>query len=365
MNLIKTFLSERIAENDFPSAVYLVAEKGEVLLSEAIGFAVAEPVKIEAKLDTIYDLASITKPLVTGLLSAKSIEKKSFSLTDKVVKFFNGFNREITIENLLTHTSGLPAWKPFYLVCESREEIAKAIINESHNSEPNQMVVYSDLNFILLGFLLEKLYGKRLDEIVNQEIVSPLQLQNTFFNPNKSLQHRIAACEFGNQFETSTCLEQGFDIANSKSHIRNRQIWGEVHDGNCYFMNGVSGHAGLFSTAKETFKIAEQFLPDYTRILNPETCSLFRTNFTQSLNEARSVSFQLAATEKSTASEALPKDSFGHLGFSGTSLWIDPNSNRIYILLTNRTHAHPLPFVNINSTRRRFQELAATFLDNR
>jgi CubicO group peptidase (beta-lactamase class C family) len=127
-------------------------------------------------------------------------------------------------------------------------------------------------------------------------------------------------------------------------------------------MNGVSGHAGLFSTAAETFKIALQFLPHQTKLLKPETCELFRTNFTPTLNEARSIAFQLAATEKSTASEALAKDSFGHLGFAGTSLWIEPQSERIFILLTNRTHAHALPFVNINSTRRKFHEIAVSLL---
>ena len=123
-------------------------------------------------------------------------------------------------------------------------------------------------------------------------------------------------------------------------------------------MNGVSGHAGLFSTAEETFKIAQQFLANQTTLLKPETCELFRTNFTKGLNEARSIAFQFAETPESTASKALSKDSFGHLGFTGTSLWIEPESERIFILLTNRTHARELPFENINSVRRKFHELA-------
>ncbi len=363
MDLIKTFLGERILENDFPSAVYLVAKKGEIVLLDALGFAVVEPEKIEARIDTIYDLASLTKPLITGLLCAKNIEQNSLNLSEKLAKYFPKFNPEITIENLLTHTSGLPAWKPFYLLCDSRDAICDLIIFESISAKPNKSVVYSDLNFILLGFLLEKLYGKRLDEIASIEIFEPLNLQKTFYNPSKQLKNFIAATEFGNKYESNTCIEQGFKIPIPNSKFRNDLIWGEVHDGNCYFMNGVSGHAGLFSTAEETFKIAQQFLPNSTQILKPETCSLFRTNFTPNLNEARSISFQLAATEKSTASELLAKDSFGHLGFSGTSLWIEPNTERIFILLTNRTHAHKLPFVNINSTRRTFHELAVKLLD--
>ena len=150
--------------------------------------------------------------------------------------------------------------------------------------------------------------------------------------------------------------EQGSGVPNYG--WRDYQIWGEVHDGNCWFMNGVSGHAGLFSTVEETFKIAQQFLANQTTLLKPETCRLFRTNFTPGLNEARSIAFQLAETPESTASKALSKDSFGHLGFTGTSLWIEPETERIFILLTNRTHARALPFVNINSVRRRFHEIA-------
>ena len=124
-------------------------------------------------------------------------------------------------------------------------------------------------------------------------------------------------------------------------------------------MDGVSGHAGLFSNAEEVFKIARQFLPAATTLLKPETCELFRTNFTGGLNEARSIAFQLAETPDSSAGEALSKDSFGHLGFTGTSLWIDPQSERIFILLTNRTHNRKPPFVLLNSVRRKFHESAS------
>jgi CubicO group peptidase (beta-lactamase class C family) len=157
------------------------------------------------------------------------------------------------------------------------------------------------------------------------------------------------------------CVDLGWDI--SEYDWRDYQIWGEVHDGNAYFMNGVSGHAGLFSNAFETFKIAQQFLANQTKLLKPETCELFRKNFTEGFNEARSVAFQLAETKNSTASSALTKDSFGHLGFTGTSLWIEPKTERIFILLTNRTHARELPFPNINETRRKFHELAVHALD--
>jgi serine-type D-Ala-D-Ala carboxypeptidase len=355
---ISNFLQSRIDANDFPSCVYLVAEKSEVVFEDSLGFAVIEPEKLAANIETIYDLASLTKPLVTGLLCAKLIESGELNLSDKVAKYFPKLNPEITIQNLLTHSTGMVAWKPFYLICDFRSEIFDLIATESFNANPNQSVIYSDLNFIALAFLLEKLYDKRLDEIANDEIFTPLSLQNTFYNPPKTLQKKVTASEFGNEYEKQICIERGFADCLPPSAFRNYQIWGEVHDGNCYFMNGVSGHAGLFADSHDVFKIAQQFLPNSTQILKPETCELFRTNFTPNLNEARSIAFQLAATENSTASKSLTKDSFGHLGFAGTSLWIEPGTERIFILLTNRTHAHSLPFVNINSVRRTFHELA-------
>lgn len=364
---ISEFLQSRIDARDFPSAVYLIAEKGEIVLQDALGFAVVEPEKIEATLDTIYDLASLTKVLVTGLLCAKLIENGEINLSDKIAKCFKEFDlddkREVIVQNLLTHTSGFRAWKPFYLIADLGFGIADCIAKEPSENPINSKVVYSDLNFLMLRFLVEKIYVKRIDEIAQTEIFEPLNLQNTFYNPPKSLQKRIAASEKGNEYEKNTCIELGYKIPNPKSQFRNYQIWGEVHDGNCWFMNGVSGHAGLFSTAQETFKIAQQFLANQTTLLKPETCELFRTNFTKGLNEARSIAFQLAETPESTASKALQADSFGHLGFTGTSLWIEPETERIFILLTNRTHDRELPFVNINSTRRKFHELATEILN--
>jgi CubicO group peptidase (beta-lactamase class C family) len=205
-----------------------------------------------------------------------------------------------------------------------------------------------------------------------------LGLQRTAFNPlaRGFNRNEIAASEKGNEYEKQTCINLGYlgpsataggsDNDETRSphfEFRDRMIWGEVHDGNAWFMGGVAGHAGLFSTAEETLKIAQQFLPNYTTLLKPETCALFRTNFTPGMNEHRSFAFQLASTPESTAGARMSPEAFGHLGFTGTSLWIDPVTERVFILLTNRTHAHPLPFTNINSVRRRFHDLANELLD--
>jgi serine-type D-Ala-D-Ala carboxypeptidase len=367
-DVINAFLKERIEAKDFPSAVYLVAEKDEIIWHDAVGLAVVEPEKIEARVESIYDLASLTKVLITGLLAAKLIENGEINLEDKAAKYFGELatseKQEITLGNLLTHTSGFAAWKPFYLISDSRLQIPNSIASAPLENPVNGKVVYSDLNFLLLTFLLEKLYGQRIDRVAETEIFQPLKLQNTFFNPTAELHKKIAASEKGNEFEKNTCIEQGYfqspADADTSKKFRHYQIWGEVHDGNCWFMDGVSGHAGLFSNALGIFKIARQFLPETSTLLKPEICRLFRTNFTENLNEARSVAFQLAATEDSSAGARLSKNSFGHLGFTGTSLWIDPQRERIFILLTNRTHARELPFANLNAVRRRFHDLSAS-----
>jgi CubicO group peptidase (beta-lactamase class C family) len=371
---ISGFISERIAAGDFPSAVYLVAEKGEIVFHDALGYAVVEPERIEARLDTIYDLASLTKVLVTGLLCAKLHEQGAFSLSDKVSDRLDNFDisdkREITFRNLLTHTSGFKSWLPFYLISNLKSEISDLVASEPLGADIDQTVIYSDLNFAVLKFLIEKMFGKDLGEIARSEIIDPLGLFATFFNPFEDLKKRIAASEKGNEYEKKTCIEQGYleppataGGTDRSSAFRDYQIWGAVHDGNAYFMGGAAGHAGLFSTAEEVFKIALQFLPNYTQLLKPETCELFRTNFTKGLNEDRSLAFQLASTEGSTAGTKMSPESFGHNGFTGTSLWIDPVKERIFVLLTNRTHNHPLPFVNINSVRRRFHNLAIESLE--
>jgi CubicO group peptidase (beta-lactamase class C family) len=177
----------------------------------------------------------------------------------------------------------------------------------------------------------------------------------------------VAACELsGNAYERGMCEAEGgaAAAASAAGAWREGLIWGEVHDGNAYFLGGAAGHAGLFSNARETFRLAEQFVAGRTQLLAPETCEMFRTDMTPNLNEARSFAWQLAATPDSTAGGALAPDSFGHLGFTGTSCWIDAARARVYILLTNRTHTPTLPFVNINSVRRQFHTLASAALDH-
>jgi CubicO group peptidase (beta-lactamase class C family) len=367
---ISSLLATRIEAGDFPSAVYLIAQEGEVKFADALGNAVVEPQKIPATLETIYDMASLTKPLVTGLLCARRIQTDELTLDSSVSHYLPEFDRtdqqSITVRQLLTHSSGLPAWRPLYILAKGDHERTLAeIANLELEYKPGTRVVYSDMGFITLGFLLERLAGKPIAELAKEELFQPLQLKQTFFNPESSRQTGIAACETGNAYERGTCHDSvnktDFEAYQS---WRERLIWGEVHDGNGYFLGGVAGHAGLFSTASETLVLASQFMAEQSKLLNAETCSMFPKNWTEGLEEARSIGWQLAATKDSAAGLDLPPDSFGHSGFTGTSCWIDPHHQRVFILLTNRTHARQLPFVNINSVRRRFHSLGVAALHN-
>ena len=364
---VSALLCARIAAGDFPSAVYVVSQAGRVRFADALGDAVRAPTRHPATLETIYDLASLTKPLVTGLLSALFFERGRIDLDARVSEYLSEFERGdkrgVTLRQLLTHTSGLPAWRPLYLdTGGERERALEAIAARPLEYEPGTRVVYSDLGFITLSLLLQRLGELPLAELARRELFEPLLLRRSFFNPEHAMQTGVAACEStGNAYEREMCREE--EGAAAAKVFRDALIWGEVHDGNAYFLGGAAGHAGLFADARDTLRIAEQFLPGTTRLLSAQTCTLFRTNMTQGLDEARSFAWQLAATKDSTAGPALAPDSFGHLGFTGTSCWVDPARQSVFILLTNRTHARSLPFVNINSVRREFHTLAAAALE--
>jgi CubicO group peptidase (beta-lactamase class C family) len=363
---LTALLNSRITAGEFPSAVYIVAENGQVVFTDAIGDASREPESHPATLETIYDLASLTKPLVTGLLCAQAIENRALRLDDPVAMYLDEFRREdkrsITIRQLATHTSGLPAWRPLYLLTDNRDRALAAIAAQKPECRPGERVIYSDLGFIVLGFLLQQVTLGSLAELAMKKIFTPLNLTHTFFNPAEAMRTGIAACETGNGYERDMC-ERDFP---GQTYVgwRSEIIWGAVHDGNAYFLGGAAGHAGLFSTADETLKLANQFVAGFSELLSPATCELFRQNMTKGLNEARSFAWQLAATKDSTAGPSLPPDAFGHTGFTGTSCWVDPERQRVFILLTNRTHARSLPFANINSVRREFHRLAVAALDS-
>jgi len=211
---ISAFLYERILAGDFPSAVYIISEKGREVFTDALGRSVVQPYQIEGSLDTIYDLASLTKPLVTTMFFAKRFESGELRLEDRVSQYLPEFNTAdkspITLRHLLTHTSGLPAWRPLYILADDDPgRVLDVIAATPLDSEPGTRVIYSDLGFIVLGILLARITGKTLDVLAQEEIFTPLNLQRTFFNPQRALQTGIAACETGNAYERTTSLESG------------------------------------------------------------------------------------------------------------------------------------------------------------
>lgn len=362
---ISSFLTTRIEAGDFPSAVYLVADDGQPVLADVLGHAVCEPELHSATLTTIYDLASLTKPLVTALLCALMIERRALDIERPVAFYLEEFKNEITVRQLLTHSAGLKAWMPLNVVTNGgSKRTLEVIAGLGLEAAPSSQVIYSDLGFVVLGKLIEKIAGARLDLVAAKNIFEPLNLQDTFFNPPRSLRCRIAASEKGNLHERE--MARALTGIAEVNHAKWREdiIWGEVHDGNAFFLGGVAGHAGLFSTVQETALIARQFIPQYSQLLNDRTCREFSRNLTPGLNEARSIGWQLASTPASTGGDKMPSNSFGHLGFTGTSCWIDALHGRILILFTNRTHALLLPFANINDVRRRFNGLAIMELEN-
>ncbi|MEA2175697.1 MAG: hypothetical protein QOD00_3289, partial [Blastocatellia bacterium] len=237
-------LAERISAGDFPSAVYIVAEGARVAFADALGQSVVEPERRAATLETVYDLASLTKPLVTGLLTAQLVERGELDLDKEVARYLPEFDvedkRAITIRQLLTHTSGLPAWRPLYLLARGeRAQALPTIAGLPLESAPGKSVLYSDLGFITLGFLLERMNETSLAALAQREIFAPLNLKRTFFNPERAMQTETAACEMGNAYERATC---GEEQAARYDGWRDQLIWGEVHDGNAHFLGGAAGH---------------------------------------------------------------------------------------------------------------------------
>ncbi|HTH51232.1 MAG TPA: serine hydrolase domain-containing protein, partial [Pyrinomonadaceae bacterium] len=305
---ISEILSGRIDAGDFPSAVYIVWEKGEVRYDGSLGNAVVEPEVIPARLDTIYDLASLTKALVPTLLAAKLLEDGALQNDDAIARFLTetdlGDKGGIRIGDLFTHTTGLPGWIPFYLLVARREDILDEIVRTPFNADRNT-VLYGDPNFWLVTFVLERILGTTIDDAARDVILGPLGLKDTMFNPHGELKPRLAAQERGTAFERQLCRDLGYDLTvnpvTGESPFRDEPIWGELHDNNGWYFGGVGGHAGLFSTAGEVLEMATQFLPRYSRLLKPETCGIFSTHLTPGRNEDRSFGFELASTTNTTA----------------------------------------------------------------
>jgi CubicO group peptidase (beta-lactamase class C family) len=372
---LSEYLETQIVRGAFPGAQYVVGCDQRIIHEGAVGFAVVEPERIPATVDTIYDLASLTKPLVTSLLAVIFSALGAIDLNAPLGQYLDEFDekrkRQITLTQLLTHVSGLPNWRPLYLETKNPADVPAYIaglLTDSPDAETFPLV-YSDLNYILLGCVLERASGERLDLLAQKHIFDPLSLKRTMFNPPIDLKREIAATEHGQTFEQANAASdietrERAEVTTSHTSVslhpsrpwRKEIIWGEVHDGNAYYLGGVSGHAGLFSVAREVFQIANQFLRG-SSLVNEEGLQLFAKNFTDGHETSRSIGWILASSKDCSAGPRMPPTAMGHTGFTGTSVWLDPDKRRAFVLLTNRIHPHVSAF-DMKEVRQQFNTLA-------
>jgi CubicO group peptidase (beta-lactamase class C family) len=253
---------------------------------------------------------------------------------------FEGF----PYRRLLTHTSGLAAWLPLY----ASNDYLKTIREQGPEYEPGTKVVYSDLNFILLHYALTRLYGDYVAR-AQEKIFQPLGIDDAMFHPPATLRPRIAATEWGQRWEMGMCAARNVVFNGFRSGL----IWGETHDGNSHHFGGTAGNAGLFATARAVFRIAQGWV-DGTLLPRAIVDEATR-NHTAGLGENRGLGWVLSAGDHA-ATKMLSPRAFGHTGFTGTSLWIDPERDRIMVLLTNRVHPCAAP-VAMQAIRGRFHSL--------
>lgn len=349
-------LAEGIERGDAPGAVARVLWRGEVVLDEAFGWAEIEPERREMRLDTIFDLASLTKPLAAAPVLLHLIERGEMELGRPIRDYLPELRDSpiggASVFQLMTHTGGVVAHIKLYLQARDREAVVRAIGGLDLAHEPGTHVEYTCLGFILLGIAAERVTGEPLDVLADRIVFRPLGLRDTGFRLDRPTD-RFAATENGNLYERDG-LNGGSDFADWRTGYEP----GGVHDGNAYYaMGGVSANAGLFGTAAEVARLGQMWLAggalDGVRVLAPESVQLATLNLTPSLNLARGLGWQIvtpgARDENgpwSSGTQFSPR-TYGHTGFTGTSIWIDPHNQIVAVLLTNRVH----PQVDDDGTR--------------
>ncbi|MET8244383.1 serine hydrolase [Streptomyces sp. NPDC005202] len=327
----------------YAGAVLLAGRGGTVALHEPIGMAVRYSAydektdtgiefppdrQIPMAQDTVFDLASVSK-LFTSILAVQQMERGALELEGTVASYLPDFGRagkqDITIRQLLTHTSGFRAWIPLYNA-PTHEEKLQLIWNEAPLNPPGTAYLYSDLNLISLQLVLEKITGRTLDTLLSEEITGPLGLGRTRYNPPASWKPKIAATE---------------DARKPWSGLDRGLVWGEVHDENAFSLGGVAGHAGVFSCAWDLAVLGRTLLNGgaygRARILEPESVELMFTDFNTAFpGDEHGLGFELYQHWYMGAM-ATPRTA-GHTGFTGTSLVLDPTTDSFLIVLGNSVH---------------------------
>jgi CubicO group peptidase (beta-lactamase class C family) len=311
-----------IAAGGYPGAAVVVGRRGAAVWEKGFGRLGWEKTSPWVSTDrTIYDLASLTKVVGTTTALMVLYDEGKIRLDDPVStyipEFIGGEKDRVTVRMLLEHRSGLPAGRDLWRIAHTPEEARAAVIATSLGCEPGRCYEYSDLGADMLGFIVEAVSGQRLDQFLSERVFTPLGMHDTGFRPADSLKARIAPTE-----------------SNSP---RGYGLQGEVHDENAFALGGVAGHAGLFSTAADLAVFAQMMLNggefNGTRIVADSTVALFTTRAAGT----RALGWDTCGGSGSCG-KYLGADAFGHTGFTGTSLWLDPDRDMFVILLTNRVH---------------------------
>ncbi|HMO37168.1 MAG TPA: serine hydrolase domain-containing protein, partial [Gemmatales bacterium] len=339
-------VNDAIRSKQIPGAVVLISHHGNILLHEAYGQRMLEPHQEPMTVDTIFDMASITKPMATATCVMKLVEMGKIQLHDKAAQYLQHFGQHgkevITIEQLLLHTSGLIADNQQVDYEHGIATAYEKIDGLKLVSPPGTRFIYSDVGYIVLGRIVEQLTGKHLDETVKEWITQPLGMKDTHFRRRDQVDDRLARI-------APTEKENGV------------LFHGYVHDPRAQALNGIAGHAGLFSTSSDTLLYAEMLLKGGKGVLKPDTIQNMITPRYVPGGGLRNLGWDVDTAYSSPRGEHFPVGlSYGHTGFTGTSLWIDPTSDTILILLTNRVH--PNGKGNATPLRRKVANIAAKYL---
>jgi CubicO group peptidase (beta-lactamase class C family) len=328
---------EAIAAEAAPGFVLLVVSGGSVQFHEAFGARQVEPRRLPTLPDTVYDVASLTKALVTSVLVMKEVERGSLELDEPLANRLPEFEGEgrggVTIRHLLSHSAGLPAYRPYWKAAaraaSERWAISLAAAREPLEYSPGTLSVYSDLGFILLGWLLERTTELRLDALATRDLFGPLGLTTATFVNLSDVDSRARLLAERSVAATQQCPERG------------RLVLGEVDDLNAFAMGGISGHAGLFSDAANVSAVAAALVASWKgatgALVEPEIIRTFWTPAGVPGSTWR-LGWDGPAAKGSQAGHRFSPGAVGHLGFTGCSLWIEPERETWVVLLSNRVH---------------------------
>ena len=359
MSDLGSFLEEEIAAGSFPAGSALVGSSERVLAAAFAGNASVLPGPEPDPLlpETLFDLASLTKPLVSGALAHAAVQA-GLDLASPPGRFFPGWKKTrydgITLEHLLTHTAGLPAWFPLYARGEGVAAYRRTLAELEPAALAGTEVLYSDIGMLVFGEVLETFFAASIDRSFEDHVVATAS--GTSIGTGMGARYLPAAAAGCAATEEGDATERRMtaDLGLSYPRFRTGVVRGEVHDGNAFRRGGVSAHAGLFGTAEDVWRLARPWLDPARRE--------FTADRTPGLAEARGIAWQGARGARSLSESGEPparisQRAFGHTGFTGTSVWIDPENDRIYVLLTNRVH--PRAEGDFNAVRRRFHARAA------